>query len=90
MVRFLVSGRVQGVGFRWFVARQARELGLTGHARNLDDGSVEVVIGSDDEAVVTEFEATLRRGPAHARVEAVQRQERVDDPRVPTRSFDIL
>ena len=40
--RFLVSGRVQGVGFRWFVDHEARELGLAGWVRNNLDGSVEV------------------------------------------------
>src|SRR4051794_8262622 len=46
--RYLVHGRVQGVGFRWFVQKQAERLGLKGYTRNLDDGSVEVyAIGSE-------------------------------------------
>ena len=44
--KFLVSGEVQGVGFRWFVARHSRRLGLHGHARNLNDGRVEVLENS--------------------------------------------
>ena len=48
--RFLVSGVVQGVGFRWFVARHARALGLGGYARNLPDGRVEVVAAGGDDA----------------------------------------
>ena len=42
--RFQVFGAVQGVGFRWFAARHARSLGLTGYARNLPNGSVEVMV----------------------------------------------
>jgi acylphosphatase len=86
--RFLVAGEVQGVGFRWYVARHARGLGLTGYAQNLDDGRVEVV-AAGDEAALARLEALLRTGPAHARVESVEREDRQDDPQVPTRSFDI-
>jgi len=87
--RFLVTGQVQGVGFRWFVARHARELGLFGYARNLPDGRVEVVIAGEAGEAMAQLEALLRSGPAHARVHAVEREEAPDDSRVPTRSFDI-
>jgi acylphosphatase len=86
--RFLVAGWVQGVGFRWFVARHARALGLSGYARNLADGRVEVV-ASGDEAALLRLEELLRAGPANARVSEVQRAGQVEDPQVPTRSFDI-
>jgi acylphosphatase len=66
-----VSGRVQGVGFRWFTARAARRLGLSGFVRNLDDGRVEVLASGSDGAL-SELESTLRQGPPHAWVEAVQ------------------
>jgi acylphosphatase len=69
--RFLVSGRVQGVGFRFFAADAARREGLTGAARNLDDGRVEVVAEGESESVVR-FERALRQGPSRARVEYVQ------------------
>ena len=68
--RYLVSGRVQGVGFRMFAADCARREGLAGHVRNLPDGSVEAVAAGDLEGV-TRFEAALWRGPSRARVEAV-------------------
>jgi acylphosphatase len=86
--QFTVAGHVQGVGFRWFVARHARSLGLSGYARNLDDGRVEVVATGDEPALVR-LEDLLRSGPAHAHVTGVERADRNNDPRVPTRSFDI-
>ena len=88
-IRFLVAGRVQGVGFRWYVARHARGLGLAGYARNLDDGRVEVVATGGDDAAITRLEALLRAGPAYAAVDSVERHEQPEDSAVPTRSFDI-
>ena len=87
--RFVVTGQVQGVGYRWFVARHARTLGLTGYARNLADGRVEVVTRGDDAAVFGQLEDVLRRGPANALVSGVEREDDVDDAHLPTRSFDI-
>jgi acylphosphatase len=60
--KYVVSGRVQGVGFRYFAQRAARELGVTGWARNLDDGRVEVH-GNGTRKVLDEFEGRLRMGP---------------------------
>ncbi|HEX2449728.1 MAG TPA: acylphosphatase [Gemmatimonadales bacterium] len=68
--RYLVSGRVQGVGFRWFVLRQAERERLTGFARNLPDGTVEVVAAGDVVAL-ERLAAALRVGPPHARVDNV-------------------
>lgn len=87
--RFIVAGVVQGVGYRWYAARHARALGLSGFARNLDDGRVEVVAAGGDADMMGRLEALLRAGPAHARVTAVEREDEVSDPHVPTRSFDI-
>jgi acylphosphatase len=86
--RFLVSGMVQGVGFRWFVARHARALGLTGFARNLPDGRVEVVACGDEAAALSRLEEMLRTGPASAQVARVERQDAVTEL-VPPGSFDI-
>lgn len=69
--RFVVRGRVQGVGFRWFVARQATTLGLVGFARNRDDGSVEVV-AQGPAAAIESLAQALTQGPALARVTAVE------------------
>ena len=87
--RFLVSGLVQGVGFRWFVARHARSLGLGGFARNLPDGRVEVVTAGGEDEAVDRLEQLLRAGPAHAQVERLERQDDVSDVTVSLRSFDI-
>jgi acylphosphatase len=68
--RFVVKGRVQGVGFRYFAHETALRVGVTGTVRNLDDGSVEVVAEGDVEAV-TRFERSLRHGPIGSRVDDV-------------------
>jgi acylphosphatase len=68
--RFLVSGQVQGVGYRYFARDAARREGLSGYAKNLDDGRVEASAEGEIEAV-ERFELALRRGPSHARVEHV-------------------
>ena len=86
--RFLVSGVVQGVGFRWYVARHARTLGLAGFARNLPDGRVEVVASGADGAGLDRLEQLLRAGPAHAQVERVERQDGIAEA-VASGSFDI-
>jgi acylphosphatase len=71
--RFVVQGRVQGVGYRYFVLRQADALGVAGFARNLDDGSVEVVAEGSD-ASLGDLESRLREGPAFAGVASVERE----------------
>ncbi len=72
--RWLISGCVQGVGFRWFVLRQAEELGVGGWARNLPDGRVEVV-ASGPPAVLEQLDAALQRGPRMAYVENVDKAD---------------
>jgi len=73
-VRLRLTGRVQGVGFRWFARRVARELGVAGRVRNLPDGSVETVAVGDLSGLAT-FRERLREGPPGARVLAVEEQE---------------
>ena len=70
VLHFLVRGRVQGVGFRWFVHREASELELRGWVRNTEDGEVEVVAAGDEEGL-TELRTSLHRGPRGSRVDAV-------------------
>ena len=85
--RFLVYGRVQGVGFRWFVFREAERLGLRGFAQNLRDGSVEVIAAGPPEAL-EELEQVLERGPAHAKVERVESSDVPHELMIPN-EFDI-
>ena len=63
----VVRGRVQGVGFRWFVREAAHRLSLAGWVRNLPDGSVEVAADGDEESIEA-FRASLVKGPAGASV----------------------
>lgn len=72
--RFLVRGRVQGVGFRFFARELAELEGVHGWVRNLPDGSVEVLVEGDREAV-ERVERRVRRGPPAARVDAVETHE---------------
>ncbi len=68
---FIVKGRVQGVGFRWFVEREAQLLGLAGWVRNNPDGSVEVLATGTREQI-NALHTKLREGPRAARVDAVE------------------
>jgi acylphosphatase len=77
--RFRVEGRVQGVGFRAWAARQARELSLAGYVRNASDGSVELEAEGSREAL-RHLEAGLHEGPPFARVRAVTPLETTGRP----------
>ena len=68
--RFVVRGRVQGVGFRWFVEREAHLLGVAGWVRNNPDGSVEVV-AQGSLAQLAGLHGRLREGPRASRVDEV-------------------
>ncbi len=70
VLHFLIQGRVQGVGFRWFVHREASELELRGWVRNTEDGDVEIVAsGHPDD--LDELRASLRHGPRGSRVDRI-------------------
>lgn len=72
--RFIVRGRVQGVGFRWFVEREAHILGIAGWVRNNHDGSVELLAqGTRDQ--LAGLHSRLREGPRAARVDSVDVSE---------------
>ena len=70
-IRILISGRVQGVGFRHFIWRRASELGLSGEVRNLALGDVEVRARGESQAL-EQLQSLARQGPPHARVTAVK------------------
>ena len=82
--RLIVTGRVQGVGFRAWTRREARRRGLRGWVRNVSDGSVEVLVIGEAAAVESLVEA-CHRGPPMARVEGVTRAPATDDG---SRDFD--
>jgi acylphosphatase len=72
--RYIVRGRVQGVGFRWFVEREAHLLGIAGWVRNKHDGSVEVLAqGTRDQ--LSGLHSRLREGPRASRVDSVDVQD---------------
>jgi len=72
--RFIVKGRVQGVGFRYFAVRAARQAGVSGSVRNLADGTVEAIAEGPPQAI-DEFRAALEHGPSYAHVERVDEIE---------------
>jgi len=71
--RWVVSGRVQGVGFRNYIQKHSLKLGLTGYAKNLTDGSVEVHAVGKDESL-SSLSGYVRRGPMLAEVRTVDEQ----------------
>jgi acylphosphatase len=68
--RWVLSGRVQGVGFRWFTMDRAAVEGITGFVRNVPTGEVEVMAEGEADAM-TRFERVIRQGPSRARVDDV-------------------
>ena len=84
--RFVVRGRVQGVGFRWFVEREAQILRISGWVRNNHDGSVEVLaMGTRDQ--LAGLRSRLQDGPRAARVDDVEESEA--DPVAGLSSFQV-
>lgn len=85
-LRMLVSGRVQGVGYRMWARGEAERLGISGTIRNLPDATVEV-LARGTAAQLDRFHEILARGPVGAEVDAVQRQPA---EHIPTASFTII
>ncbi len=85
--RFIVRGRVQGVGFRWFVLQEAIVLDLGGFVQNLPDGSVEVV-ASGPETALGQLAQLLSHGPRGARVDSVEKSDVSHDIKIP-KPFDV-
>ncbi len=87
-IRLIVRGRVQGVGFRRFVFKQAQEIGVGGWVRNNPDGSVETeAVG--DSTIVERFIAAMHTGPFFARVDEVEEISREFLPHKPEALFTI-
>jgi acylphosphatase len=79
--RLVISGRVQGVGFRYWLVEQAEALGVAGWVRNRPDGSVEALIAGDIDAV-EELARLCRRGPRLASVVSIM-EELAEPPKQP-------
>ncbi len=88
VLHYLVQGRVQGVGFRWFVHREAAELGLRGWVKNTDQGHVEIVAAGDAELLV-ELKAALHRGSRGSRVDKVLEHELAESEGAQLGPFEI-
>jgi len=89
MVRhYLIKGRVQGVGFRWYVHREAGALGLNGWVRNTEDGHVEVVAAGEVEQL-SELQAALHKGSRGSRVDAVIEHELAESESAELGPFQI-
>jgi acylphosphatase len=76
--RWLVTGRVQGVGFRHFTVTQARQLGVLGWVKNLPDGRVEIRVTGEPEAVAA-FKRRVEEGPRWGRVDHLEEEPREPD-----------
>lgn len=85
-VRILVGGLVQGVGFRYYAYHRAQAMGITGFARNLPGGQVEIV-ASGDRGLLDDFIAAVRVGPRYASVSQLNVEEIT--PREPFTDFRI-
>ena len=89
MVRsYIVKGRVQGVGFRWFVQREAAALGLHGWVRNTVEGHVEVLASGSVEQL-KELEVRLQRGSRGSRVDKIEQVERPAAEAESLQAFEI-
>ncbi|HTD82997.1 MAG TPA: acylphosphatase [Gemmatimonadaceae bacterium] len=83
-----IHGRVQGVGFRWYVVEKAHQLKLAGWVRNNSDGKVEIAAAGDRDALAR-LEAAVKSGPRGARVEEVRNLSPVSVESLPT-PFEIM
>jgi len=88
VLHFLIRGRVQGVGFRWFVQREAAELDLLGWVRNTDTGEVELVAAGSPESLA-DLRTELHKGSRGSRVDAVIEHELADTEAESLKPFEI-
>ena len=88
VLHFLVRGRVQGVGFRWFVHREAAELGLHGWVRNTDAGDVEIVASGSPEDLAA-LRVELKKGSRGSRVDGIEENELAESEAAALGPFQI-
>lgn len=85
---YLVKGRVQGVGFRWFVHREAAEIGLRGWVRNTEDGHVEVLAAGEPDQL-KDLMCALSKGSRGSRVDAVVEHTLAESEGQELKTFEI-
>jgi acylphosphatase len=85
---FLVKGRVQGVGFRWFVHREAAEIGLRGWVRNTEDGHVEILAAGEPDQL-EDLQLALAKGSRGSRVDEVIEHTLDEAEGAALKSFEI-
>jgi acylphosphatase len=85
---YIVKGRVQGVGFRWFVQREAHEIGLRGWVRNTAGGDVEVLAAGNEEQI-SKLRAALARGSRGSRVDGIEQRSRPENEAEGLQAFEI-
>jgi acylphosphatase len=88
VMHYLVKGRVQGVGFRWFVHREAAEIGLRGWVRNTDDGHLEVLAAGEPDQL-KDLALALGKGSRGSRVDAVLEHELAESEGAELKEFAI-
>ncbi len=88
VMHYMVRGRVQGVGFRWYVHREAAEIGLRGWVRNTTDGQVEIVAAGKPEQLA-ELKIAIKKGSRGSRVDAVIEHELAESEAAALGPFEI-
>lgn len=88
LLHYIVKGRVQGVGFRWYVSREASALGLRGWVRNTVEGEVEV-LAAGDESQLEKFHAALQRGSRGSRVDKIEQTVRPESEAENLHAFEV-
>lgn len=86
--RYMIKGRVQGVGFRWYVQREASALGLRGCVRNTAEGHVEVIAAGTEEQM-RELYGCLRAGSRGSRVDRIEQFDRSESDAADLKAFEI-
>ena len=86
--RYIVKGRVQGVGFRWYVQQEAATLGLHGWVRNTVDGNVEV-LAAGSESQLSDLYVRLKRGSRGSRVDRIEKYDRPEAEAEKLQAFEI-
>ncbi|WP_024653046.1 acylphosphatase [Borrelia persica] len=72
--QYFISGKVQGVGFRFFTEQIAKKIGIKGFVKNLDDGRVEIVVFSNNNEQIESFEKALKKGNGYSTIAQIEKK----------------